>query len=59
MPTSTKTPLSIRIDPELKGDMLRVAAQQNRSVTNLVETALRAYFKWLNVEEGTGGNIPE
>lgn len=38
----TKTaPLSMRLDPDLKARLKRLAQRENRSLTNFIETKLR------------------
>lgn len=34
-------PLSMRLDPDLKAKLKRLAERENRSLTNYIETALR------------------
>ncbi len=41
--TMSKTaPFSMRLDPELKARLKRMAKKENRTLTNYIETALRA-----------------
>ena len=36
-----KTPVTVRLNPELLADVRQSAARDNRSLTNFIETALR------------------
>lgn len=38
-----KVPLNVRIDPELMNRLRQKAKEENRTVSNLVDTALRRY----------------
>ena len=38
---STKTPITVRVDPELLAQVRLIAERDNRSLTNFIETALR------------------
>lgn len=38
-----KTPLNVRVDPTLLRKIRQKAAAENRTVSNLVDTALRQY----------------
>ena len=38
-----KTPINVRIDPALLEQLRQLAKEQNRTVSNLVDTALRSY----------------
>lgn len=40
-----KAPLNVRIDPVLLELVRQVAKEQNRTVSNLVDTALRVYLE--------------
>jgi hypothetical protein len=39
-----KKPLSIKIDPRLKGALENAAKKENRPLANLVDTILQNYF---------------
>lgn len=37
--------ISIRFDPELRAELEKIAARENRKLSNLVETVLRQYVE--------------
>jgi predicted transcriptional regulator len=37
--------ISIRFDPELRAELEKIAARENRKLSNLVETILRQYVE--------------
>lgn len=46
-----KSPLNVRVDPRLLSKIRQKAAAENRTVSNLVDTALRQYVD-RNEKEG-------
>lgn len=38
-------PIAIRFDPELRAELEKIAARENRKLSNLVETVLRQYVE--------------
>ena len=40
-----RTPLNVRIDPALLTQVRRLADSQNRTLSNLVDTALKTYVE--------------
>jgi predicted transcriptional regulator len=37
--------ISFRFEPELRADLERIAARENRSLSNLIETVLKAFVE--------------
>jgi len=37
--------ISFRFEPELRADLERIAARENRTLSNLVETVLKAFVE--------------
>ena len=37
-------PIGLRVEPELKEQLEKVAEEENRSVANLIETVMRAWL---------------
>lgn len=51
--TNIKTPVTIRLSPELLAQVRRSAERENRSLTNFIETALRQQVR----EPGQDGGV--
>jgi len=45
-----KIALNVRIDPELRATLIRLAKEENRLLSNLVETVLKQYATGAKLE---------
>jgi hypothetical protein len=54
-----KTPVTVRLNPDLLADVRQSAARDNRSLTNFIETALRERINGVSRGEATPGSIRE
>jgi hypothetical protein len=52
----TKTPINLRLDPTLLAALKAQAARENRTLSNLVETALKEYLRLASRKKTDGAD---
>jgi hypothetical protein len=53
-----KTPVTIRLNPDLLAEVRQSAARDNRSLTNFIETALRERVNGISSSRHQTGSVP-
>jgi hypothetical protein len=51
-----KTPVTVRLNPDLLAEVRQSAARDNRSLTNFIETALRERINGFSLSQATSGS---
>jgi hypothetical protein len=51
-----KTPVTVRLNPDLLAEVRQSAARDNRSLTNFIETALRERINGVSRGRGASGS---
>jgi hypothetical protein len=54
-----KTPVTVRLNPDLLAEVRQSAARDNRSLTNFIETALRERINGVSRGRRTSGSAME
>jgi hypothetical protein len=52
-----KTPVTVRLNPDLLADVRQSAARDNRSLTNFIETALRERINGVSRSQRASGSV--
>jgi hypothetical protein len=52
-----KTPVTVRLNPDLLAEVRQSAARDNRSLTNFIETALRERINGVSLSQRTSGSV--
>ncbi|HMH29658.1 MAG TPA: YlcI/YnfO family protein [Steroidobacteraceae bacterium] len=52
-----KTPVTVRLNPDLLAEVRQSAARDNRSLTNFIETALRERINGFSLSQATSGSV--
>lgn len=52
-----KTPVTVRLNPDLLAEVRQSAARDNRSLTNFIETALRERINGVSRSQGPSGSV--
>jgi hypothetical protein len=52
-----KTPVTVRLNPDLLAEVRESAARDNRSLTNFIETALRERINGVSLSEAPSGSV--
>ncbi len=52
-----KTPVTVRLNPDLLAEVRQSAARDNRSLTNFIETALRERINGVSPSQGPSGSV--
>jgi hypothetical protein len=52
-----KTPVTVRLNPDLLAEVRQSAAQDNRSLTNFIETALRERINGASLSRARSGSV--
>jgi hypothetical protein len=52
-----KTPVTVRLNPDLLAEVRQSAARDNRSLTNFIETALRERINGFSLSQATSGPV--
>jgi hypothetical protein len=52
-----KTPVTVRLNPDLLAEVRQSAARDNRSLTNFIETALRERINGGSHSQRTSGSV--
>ncbi len=52
-----KTPVTVRLNPDLLAEVRQSAARDNRSLTNFIETALRERINGDSRSQGPSGSV--
>jgi hypothetical protein len=52
-----KTPVTVRLNPDLLAEVRQSAARDNRSLTNFIETALRERINGVAPNERISGSV--
>lgn len=55
--TQLKTPVTVRLNPDLLAEVRQSAARDNRSLTNFIETALRERIKGVAPERRASASV--
>jgi hypothetical protein len=53
-----KTPVTVRLNPDLLAEVRQSAARDNRSLTNFIETALRERINDIADSRRPSGSVP-
>ena len=54
-----KTPVTVRLNPDLLAEVRQSAAKDNRSLTNFIETALRERINGVSHSQRASGSVQE
>jgi hypothetical protein len=52
-----KTPVTVRLNPDLLAEVRQSAARDNRSLTNFIETALRERINGVSLSQSPSGPV--
>jgi hypothetical protein len=52
-----KTPVTVRLNPDLLAEVRQSAARDNRSLTNFIETALRERINGVSLSQAPSGSV--
>jgi hypothetical protein len=52
-----KTPVTVRLNPDLLAEVRQSAARDNRSLTNFIETALRERINGVSLGQRPSGSV--
>jgi hypothetical protein len=52
-----KTPVTVRLNPDLLAEVRQSAARDNRSLTNFIETALRERINGVPLSQAPSGSV--
>jgi hypothetical protein len=52
-----KTPVTVRLNPDLLAEVRQSAARDNRSLTNFIETALRERVNGVSLGQASSGSV--